>query len=83
MTLLSVHDGDERDYADIAEMFPEVGAQVNADLTELLARVVFNVAVHNTNTDNHLRNHGLLRVPSGWTLSPVFDVNPEPDLGRR
>lgn len=81
MTLLSARDGDERDYAEIAEMLSEVGARVNADLAELFARVVFNVAVHNT--DDHLRNHGLLRVPGGWSLSPVFDVNPEPDLGRR
>jgi serine/threonine-protein kinase HipA len=31
------------------------------------------------NTDDHLRNHGLLRSGSGWCLSPVFDINPNPD----
>jgi serine/threonine-protein kinase HipA len=29
-----------------------------------------------------LRNHGFLRAPGGWRLSPVFDVNPDPELGR-
>jgi len=31
------------------------------------------------NTDDHLRNHGLLRCGSGWRLSPAFDINPTPD----
>ncbi len=80
MTLLGARDGDERDYADIAEALPETGAAVKDDLRELFARVVFNVAVHNT--DDHLRNHGFIRRRGGWVLSPVFDVNPNPDLGR-
>jgi serine/threonine-protein kinase HipA len=81
MTLLEARDGDERDYVDIAEGLSETGAQVNDDLAELFSRVAFNVAIHNT--DDHLRNHGFLRSPGGWSLSPVFDVNPNPDLGRR
>jgi serine/threonine-protein kinase HipA len=81
MTLLEARDGDERDYVDIAEGLSENGAQVNDDLAELFSRVAFNVAIHNT--DDHLRNHGFLRSPGGWSLSPVFDVNPNPDLGRR
>ena len=70
----------ERDYVDIAEALTEHGAQVTADLAELYRRVVLGVAVHNT--DDHLRNHGLLRARGGWRLSPAFDVNPEPDPGR-
>lgn len=76
--LLEAHDGDERDYSDIAEVLPEVGAAVQADLSELFARVVFNVAVHNT--DDHLRNHGFVRRSGGRVLSPVFDMNPNPDI---
>ena len=30
------------------------------------------------NTDDHLRNHGFLLTPKGWTLSPAFDLNPNP-----
>ena len=31
-----------------------------------------------SNTDDHLRNHGFLLTPTGWKLSPLFDVNPVP-----
>ena len=31
-----------------------------------------------SNTDDHLRNHAFLLTMSGWSLSPVFDINPEP-----
>lgn len=80
MTMLAARDGDERDYLEIAETLPEHGAGVQADLAELFRRVVFSVAVHNT--DDHLRNHGFLRAPGGWRLSPMFDVNPDPDPGK-
>ena len=35
---------------------------------------MFNVLVGNR--DDHLRNHGFLREPTGWRLSPAYDVNP-------
>lgn len=44
------------------------------DLLELWRRIVFNLAV--SNTDDHLRNHGFLIGESGWLLSPMYDVNP-------
>jgi len=50
------------------------GAQVEADLEQLWRRIVFNIAI--TNTDDHLRNHGFLLAPQGWILFPAFDVNP-------
>lgn len=81
MTLLEAKDGDERDYLDIVESVEDHGSRVRLDLTELFRRVVFNVAIHNT--DDHLRNHGFLRSRGGWALSPVFDVNPNPDLGEQ
>lgn len=28
---------------------------------------------------DHLRNHGFLLTSSGWTLSPMYDVNPVPE----
>jgi serine/threonine-protein kinase HipA len=80
MTLLNRQDGEEGDYLDIAEVIPEVGANVSRDLRELYRRIVFNVAIHDT--DDHLRNHGFLRAPGGWRLSPIFDVNPNPELGQ-
>lgn len=80
MSLLGARDGDERDYLDIADALSEHGAAVTKDLAELFRRMVLSVAVHNT--DDHLRNHGFLRAPGGWRVSPVFDVNPDPDPGR-
>jgi serine/threonine-protein kinase HipA len=79
MSLLGARDGEDADYLDIAEVLPEHGARVADDLTELYRRVVFSVAMHNT--DDHLRNHGFVRRPGGWRLSPLFDVNPDPDPG--
>lgn len=32
-----------------------------------------------SNTDDHLRNHGFLLNDEGWHLSPLYDVNPNPD----
>ena len=26
--------------------------------------------------DDHLRNHGFLLEPTGWTLAPAYDMNP-------
>ncbi len=43
-------------------------------MRELWARIVFNIAV--SNTDDHLRNHGFLLTSSGWRLAPAYDVNP-------
>jgi serine/threonine-protein kinase HipA len=42
---------------------------------QLYRRMVFNILVDNT--DDHEKNHALLRRPDGsWTLSPAFDVVP-------
>ena len=42
------------------------------DQKELWRRIVFNVAINNT--DDHPRNHGLLQTAAGWRLSPAFDL---------
>lgn len=49
-------------------------AQTEADLAQLWRRIVFNIAV--SNTDDHLRNHGFLLTKKGWRLSPAYDLNP-------
>jgi len=46
---------------------------------ELWGRMAFSRLVGNT--DDHLRNHGFLLTKDGWRLSPMFDVNPNPDGG--
>jgi serine/threonine-protein kinase HipA len=54
-----------------------VSPTAGVDLTELWRRAVFGVLI--SNTHDHLRNHGFLRSTSaGWSLSPAFDLNPNP-----
>lgn len=77
MTALGAADGDHRDYAEIAEAIRDLSRSPRADHHELFDRVVASVALGNT--DDHLRNHGFLADQGGWSLSPVFDVNPNPD----
>jgi serine/threonine-protein kinase HipA len=72
MTALNSHDGDGGDWLDLAEFTRSAGA----DLHELWKRAVFGAAIGNC--DDHLRNHGFLRVKNAWVLAPAFDVNPEP-----
>ena len=80
MTLLGKTDGasaaDDSSYLDIAAFIKSYGAQPKMDLIELWRRIVFNMAV--TNTDDHLRNHAFVLTDKGWILSPVYDVNPVP-----
>lgn len=80
MTLLGKTDGasaqDGSSYLDMASFLKANGASPKADLLELWKRIVFNMAV--TNSDDHLRNHAFLLKNSGWKLSPLYDVNPVP-----
>lgn len=81
MTLTSAADGSNADYLDLAEELGDVSANPDDDLPGLWRRVAFSVAINNT--DDHLRNHGLLRSRRGWRLSPAFDINPNPDADAR
>ena len=80
MTLLGKTDGasaaDGTSYLDIAAFIKSYGAQPKQDLIELWKRIVFNMAV--SNTDDHLRNHAFIFTKNGWRLSPLYDVNPIP-----
>ncbi|MBK8969597.1 MAG: HipA domain-containing protein [Saprospiraceae bacterium] len=61
-------------YLELAEFIQFSGATSKEDLHQLWRRIVFNIAV--SNTDDHLRNHGFLLTSKGWRLSPAFDINP-------
>nr|WP_224745971.1 HipA domain-containing protein [Neiella litorisoli] len=77
MTQLQYYDGEQSQgasYLEIAEFISNCGAQTEADLAQLWRRIVFNIAV--SNTDDHLRNHGFLLTKKGWKLSPAYDLNP-------
>lgn len=77
MALLGKTDGtEEAGYLELVDFLMANGANPKADLAELWKRIVFSMAV--SNTDDHLRNHGFLLTKTGWRLSPMFDVNPVP-----
>ncbi|MDR1681848.1 MAG: HipA domain-containing protein [Candidatus Symbiothrix sp.] len=80
MTLLGYTDGvsfqEGASYLELAEFITRKGANVNQDLEELFRRIVFSICI--SNTDDHLRNHGFLLTKTGWTLSPAYDINPNP-----
>lgn len=64
-------------YLELAEFIQSHGAHVNENLEQLWRRIVFNIAI--SNTDDHLRNHGFLLTKNGWILSPAYDINPSVD----
>ncbi len=76
MTMLGYSDGntDGCSYLELAEWISRNSCQVQADLEELWKRIVFNIAINNS--DDHLRNHGFLLSEKGWKLSPAYDLNP-------
>ena len=80
MTLLGRNDGDDAtsgcSYLDLAKFIVTHGATPTNDLRELWRRMVFSIAV--SNTDDHLRNHGFLLGHRGWRLAPAYDINPNP-----
>jgi serine/threonine-protein kinase HipA len=61
-------------YVDLAEFIQTSGANIKTDLQQLWRRIIFNIAV--SNTDDHLRNHGFLLSRDGWHLAPAYDLNP-------
>jgi len=64
-------------YLDLAEFIQYSGSNNQADLHQLWKRIVFNIAI--SNTDDHLRNHGFILKEDGWRLSPAYDINPSID----
>jgi serine/threonine-protein kinase HipA len=80
MSMLEAKDGDEGSYLEIADVIERHSVQAATDLSELWRRIAFSILI--SNTDDHLRNHGFLRTSSaGWSLSPAFDLNPNPRPG--
>jgi len=77
LSMLGSKDGERRSYPEMVDALVAQGARAKADSRELFRRVLFNVLI--SNVDDHLRNHGFLWAgPEGWTLSPMYDLNPTP-----
>jgi len=83
MAMTGSRDGERGSYPEIVDALTRHGARAKTDAQALYRRVVFNVMI--SNVDDHLRNHGFLWLgKSGWSLSPVYDLNPMPtDLKSR
>ena len=64
-------------YLELAEFIQNHGVMINENLEQLWRRIVFNIAI--SNTDDHLRNHGFILTNQGWILSPAYDLNPSID----
>ena len=64
-------------YIDLALFISDYSGKINNDLSQLWRRIVFNIAI--SNTDDHLRNHGFIIENKSWKLSPAFDINPSID----
>jgi len=83
MTLLDQIDGQGADegvgYVDLADLLIQIGSRTAADLAQLWRRIVFSICI--SNTDDHLRNHGFMLAPPGWSLAPAYDLNPNPHGG--
>ncbi len=78
LSLLGYKDGynhkEGGSYLELVELIEQYGSEANDDIRELWRRIVFSVAI--SNTDDHLRNHGFLLSKNGWRLSPAYDINP-------
>jgi serine/threonine-protein kinase HipA len=82
MSMLQAKDGEQASYLEIGQVLEERSSDAAADLRELWRRIVFTILI--SNTDDHLRNHGFLRMSTaGWSLSPAFDLNPDPEGGAK
>jgi serine/threonine-protein kinase HipA len=69
--------GEELGYPQFAQLLRRVApaAQIARQQEQLFRRMVFNILVDNT--DDHEKNHALLRQPDGTCLlAPAFDVVP-------
>ena len=82
MTALNAKDGDSGNYSflDLVSYIKSTCDDVNKNLEELYKRVVFTYLINNT--DNHLRNHGLLYDGYKLVLSPMFDINPSFEISQ-
>ncbi|MES2199515.1 MAG: HipA domain-containing protein [Chlamydiota bacterium] len=79
MSMLGAKDGELHSYLEIVDAIKQYGAYPKQDMINLWRRIVFSVLI--SNTDDHLRNHGFLYEScKGWTLSPIYDVNPTSTL---
>ncbi|WP_082701631.1 type II toxin-antitoxin system HipA family toxin [Novosphingobium sp. FSW06-99] len=67
-------------YGDLADLVRARFTEPRATLRELFGRMVFNVLIGNT--DDHARNHAAFWDGARLTLTPAYDLCPQPRGGR-
>ena len=66
-------------YQDLADLIRHRFTDPNESLRELFGRIVFNILCGNT--DDHARNHAAFWDGKNLTLTPAYDVCPQPRTG--
>ncbi|HSZ69761.1 MAG TPA: HipA domain-containing protein [Solirubrobacteraceae bacterium] len=66
-------------YADLAQRVRARFAEPRATLRELFARIAFNILTGNN--DDHARNHAAFWDGTALTLTPAYDICPQPRAG--
>jgi serine/threonine-protein kinase HipA len=64
-------------YPRLAALINQIGSDPQSDKEDLYRRMIFNIAVGNT--DDHMRNHGFLKNFNDdfYRLAPAYDVVPQ------
>jgi serine/threonine-protein kinase HipA len=66
-------------YHDLADVIRERFTKPDSTLHELFSRVTFNICVGNT--DDHARNHAAFWDGESLSLTPAYDICPQPRSG--
>jgi serine/threonine-protein kinase HipA len=66
-------------YYDLADAIRNRFAEPRQSLRELFSRITFNICV--SNTDDHARNHAAFWDGEALTLTPAYDICPQPRSG--
>ncbi len=66
-------------YADLAQVVRERFTDARSTLRELFARISFNILTGNS--DDHARNHAAFWDGEQLTLTPAYDICPQPRAG--
>lgn len=83
LTLLGADDGpaarQKWSYLLLADEMRRAASGTQArDLSELFRRMCFNALV--SNIDDHPRNHAMVAKDRDWSLSPAYDLTPNPTI---
>ncbi|TNF34229.1 MAG: type II toxin-antitoxin system HipA family toxin [Gammaproteobacteria bacterium] len=82
LSLLGLNEMEARyaSYISLAELIRQHFSEPKKTLEELFRRLVFNILVGNT--DDHARNHSAFWDGKALSLTPAYDVCPQPRVGQ-